>query len=317
MKAAPSGTQGNPEGNTGPQPARKTPETHAESFLSNVPMIDFLTLTTFSPLAHARIRDWFLRGGYKTVEGTQRMQYLGETFVSDNGSAFLGQAMQKQRPHWIHQISGALAAAAFDEFRADLHEPDTRINVSRIDVQLTVAISQDEWSQFAFFRRMKARFKNGPAVQYFESKSPAGQGMLATVYVGRRTSDRLIRVYEKLGMGDDVFLRFEAEYKGALARGVARQMIDDEDSASGVLLWELERLDDDELRAYFSGIAGGAYAIRPKRIVVKTSRYNYIHQTAIPAIRNALAQHEGADDIALELGKILDSFYASRNRGSE
>ena len=146
------------------------------------------------------------------------MQYQGRIWENDAGTVFFGTGEQRGRPHYLAQFTGHRAQTAWDAY--DGLVAYDLVRVTRLDVALTVPLPPG-WRQDYLFASLKA--DDGPrSVSYIESQSgPEGHETLATVYIGSRSSDRYVRVYEKPDSEGNLYLRFEVEYKGARAAKAA------------------------------------------------------------------------------------------------
>jgi DNA relaxase NicK len=107
----------------------------------------------------------------------------------------------------------------------DLAEMMPPGHLSRIDLQVTVPL-ETEVDLSSIYRVLsdpnKFPWKQtgiAPLVQYFQN-TEGGE----TVYIGKRTSDLLTRIYRKRIEGTDC-LRWELEIKGRLARGLQEQNV--------------------------------------------------------------------------------------------
>jgi hypothetical protein len=100
-------------------------------------------------------------------------------------------------------------------------------NVSRIDVQVTIQDSDltRDWARSCFHLAQKdKRIQSGMTRSSLTVNTPSG----ATCYLGSRSSDRMLRCYDKSAESEGVYppgtWRFEVEYKRGRALNVARQL---------------------------------------------------------------------------------------------
>lgn len=175
------------------------------------PAVDWLTLTGWE---HERIRmlweDWnnhpktsemklITRGGYRGYQGAQ---------------SFFGTSYQAGYPHGLVTVSGVSAhmfARTYQHLFGDL-------NCTRIDVQLTVPYAQveDLDALYALLTDQKNHPWSGsgkvPVITRYQN-STGGR----TVYVGRPSSDRLVRFYTKEADGVN-HIRLEVQLRRHLAQ---------------------------------------------------------------------------------------------------
>ena len=208
-------------------------------FEVNRPALDYLTVTTYSPAPMLAMYSW-----HESVNETGReshvMQYAGDLRSDRYGTSFLGTATQRDMTHSMLRVSGMLSQSAFNAIKAFILTGS--VNVTRIDLQVTVEYNRFDWSQVDLADALREMSPNR-SVSYIESRSGPQQTKLATVYYGSRKSDRLTRIYEKMGMGDEVLLRFEAECKGRRAIVTAKHLAMG-DTVKAVLWAEVLRIPD-------------------------------------------------------------------------
>ncbi len=110
----------------------------------------------------------------------------------------------------IVRLSGALAAAHWRSVA------DAADNISRVDLQVTLREESSArtriLSHYKAARRQRARSKGGPCVSLF-----SGDEGGSTLYLGKRTSERYGRVYDKFAESKDErylgCVRYEVEFK--------------------------------------------------------------------------------------------------------
>lgn len=179
--------------------------------------IDWLTLGSFHAPDWMVMKMWFDdvvtdRMGEKRK--AKRLQYKGE----QSGQVWLGTATQRYKihgkmvtgEHALMQVSGASADALWHTL-AETVSPRSRC--TRVDLQVTVPMPNSWHSAGLVSHLQQARWGRGrpPEVQLIAN--PGGDD---TVYIGARTSDRLIRIYVK----ERDWLRFEVQYSGDYAKQV-------------------------------------------------------------------------------------------------
>lgn len=267
----------------------------------NSPSLDYITITTFDPTASAAMGD-FVEPLRAVKDGKKRMQYVGVSGHHETGTAFAGTAMQRGKTHTMLQVSGLLAESAF--LRLARHVASGAARITRIDVQVTIPYDRDDWCQKSVFDVVRAAAP-GRSVSFAESQSGPQGSKLATVYFGSRTSDRFVRLYEKMGLGDDVYIRFETEYKGARARAVGHELAKGLESTKNLLAAEILRFPHTGVQAHF-----GAHLAEPLEIKMVSEAGNtkrWLLETVIPALDRFLNDHSAqqADDVANAFWRLL------------
>jgi len=251
--------------------------------LLSAPHLDWLTFTTFDPVTRDKLTALLEPGQGKPGK---RMQYEGTSYQNNAGNLFCGQAKQWGKDHWLFQISGLRSQASWARYKPSADK--LKVKVTRIDIAVTVDLAQQTWSQSALFARLR-RFSGTRSISYIESKSGPGGRKLATIYFGQRTSDRMIRVYEKVLPDDAIGLRFEVEYKAGRAAEVDR-MLCGGTPMGDFLRAELDRLDDPLLAALYYECVGNDPA---NAIVVKqeTKTYRWLMDMVLPTLSRFLHEH--------------------------
>jgi len=206
-------------------------------FEVNVAQIDYLTLTSFCKTCQGKMYAWH-KSICDDLKPSNRMQYEGTLSFDRYGTSFFGEGQQKNRTHAMLQVSGSLAESAFNACRTFVLKG--RAKVTRLDLQVTVEYDRQTHSQSELAEDLRYLSPNR-SVSYLESKSGPQGSKLATVYYGSRSSERFYRIYEKRGMGGEVLLRFEVEYKGKRAKAVCVALMGDA-SIKSILFGELARL---------------------------------------------------------------------------
>ena len=271
-------------------------------FTLNEPRYDWITLTTFSQQLGIVFLNTAKEWGARSSK-SKRMQYEGWISHDKGGTFFAGKANQRGKNHWMAQISGDASNQAIKRFYAPIEKG--LINVTRLDIQITVEMPLS-WSQPNLFRDLRS-FHNKKAISYLESNSSAGQGKLATVYIGSRSSDRVVRIYEKLGYGDEIFLRFEVEFKKQRALNATLAGIDLE-TRTGILRHEIERLKNDDIRTLFASV----FDVTSNPIVVvreQSQTARWLKRTVFPSLRRFLNDHNQETDEIYNLFKFIMTEY--------
>lgn len=268
----------------------------------NAVSLDYLTLTTFHPIAVAAFWAWHqdIEHGRKDAK---RMQYSGVVAHHETGSAFFGSAEQRGQAHTMLQVSGLLAESAWNALQETVHK--TQARVTRIDIQVTVPYDRATWSQSGVFEEIRLNAPNR-SVSFVESKSAPDGGKLSTVYYGSRTSDRVTRLYEKVGMGEDVFLRFETEYKGARARKLGYELAKGLGNAKNVLAAELAAFPCQSVRLLFLDYIENPRPVKVQRESGNTKKW--LLTQVLPALDRFLNDHNStqhADDVGQAFFDLL------------
>ena len=189
-----------------------------ETIVLNSPMIDYLTLTSYSSDFTRVMRENVIQNLSGQAYDVVQRGYKGTLWVFLNGTAFLGTGKQRGEHHSLIKISGELAHLMLDRVIETLQAwQSLKVECSRLDYQITVK-EPEGWSQWDYLNRMQDR---GYTVGY-PTPSHENGVKLETVYIGVRTkSDRFYRVYVKLM--DDAktkLLRVEVELKKRRSRAV-------------------------------------------------------------------------------------------------
>lgn len=129
------------------------------------------------------------------------LQYHGRR--AEDGSAFHGTGSQGRKIHHICHISGDTAEEWANHLK--LAVPGDSVYCTRIDVQTTIL-----------------RPKNYDSLEFYEQSERIARSIVknpetSTVYIGARSSDLFMRLYEKI-INETMYLRLEFELKGAYSR---------------------------------------------------------------------------------------------------
>lgn len=245
--------------------------------------LDWLSLTTWRDDLGRTFSDWAKQWG-RAGKPTKRIQYAGFVSHDAEGSVFAGVGEQSGKDHYLLQVSGMASARAFRRFRDII---GNGAKCTRIDLQIT-ADPGEGWSQPALYDRLRADLR-GVVLNYVESFTRPGGGKLATIYVGSRRSDRLVRIYEKPGLGETVYLRFEIEYKGPTASQVAYDLLNGS-TIDEILRWEVEKIGDVDL----SNLVTPHLVGHPHRPIVIREKGNtevWLIETVAPALKRFINDH--------------------------
>lgn len=133
------------------------------------------------------------------------LQYKG--WFGDN--SFYGVGEQNHKRHYVFRTAGSSSSVLFN--LADKHDA---VYCTRLDVQVTIKLPS-QYNPFTVFETQKEITPGKVTI----IDSPTG----STIYLGSRTSDKFLRLYEKQ-YDDGQYLRLEFEFKGKLARAVYETM---------------------------------------------------------------------------------------------
>ena len=269
----------------------------------HTPLIDWLTLTSRDDEFFSY---WENKLGELSTEIKQKkvMQYEGNGYALENGSGFLGTAIQRGFIHYMLRLSGEIS----DELRLFAYSQQRQgfVKCTRIDLQVTVPMPKT-WSQWQLLVDMK---ENGRTVGWIESKSKNGN--FQTVYVGGRSSQRFARVYVKKTYGNANMLRMEMEYKADRANAIFRSLAKGE-IAGRYLQHEIQTTFRHKgLSQLFSPCLNG---VRPltERIKIETSSEKterWLLQDVLPTFTKAINNHESD-------GRLLDAYLDAINDAIE
>jgi len=253
--------------------------------------LDWLTLTTWHAPTWPKL-DAIARGmGIKSPVEDRRMQYRGLS----SGGVFWGEALQQGVKHFMLQASG---------MDAELIGPrllGLGLKCTRLDVQITSSKPKD-WQAIGVANQIRA---------YPPNSWPSGQMRMVTViqsgdgfdtiYVGSRASDRYCRIYVKPDDLGRAYLRFEMEYKGALADTAWRTLNDSDDPVADMANTLLQEIEDIPglygllPEAMLAGLRlgrPGATWKPPTRIASGGAGLAWLTRQVQPAIMRLMADHD-------------------------
>lgn len=252
--------------------------------------VDWLTLTTYSLEAfnelyyiHASTRD---QTGIKE-KGSFR-NYRGVMF----GGALWASGKQGQAMHYLVKASGARAHDLAVSLAACLSWESFR--ASRIDLQVTVPGILDGLSVKRSTESIIASRHVGRP-----PKITAILGETDTVYIGSRSSERMVRIYQKPAShdGTPARVRFEVELKGDLSAIALRDIMTGRVRIADRLAWEWNRLPVDRAHECLQGITSELAACKsveptppPVRPLPKTM--NWLETVVDASIRKLASDHD-------------------------
>ena len=161
--------------------------------------IDYLRLGTWDASDYSKIAVK-INEHFITKPG-HWLQYHGRR--SEDGSAFHGTGSQGSKIHHICHISGETAGDWAKHLK--LAVPGDSTYCTRIDVQTTIERPKnyDPWAFYEQSKRVARSIVMNPET--------------STVYIGARSSDLFMRLYEKI-IYEMMYLRLEFELKGCYSR---------------------------------------------------------------------------------------------------
>ncbi len=156
--------------------------------------LDYLRLASWGHVPYTEVMSNLMQNWPDEWERGKWLQYAGWR----KESFFIGMGEQAKKRHAIMQASGYLAHTMYPVFR-DFHG----WYCTRFDIQRTV--KKPEWCNLPKLHKLLG--KKGTSLISSEEND--------TIYIGSRSSDKFIRLYEKLF--DEMYLRLEFELKGKRA----------------------------------------------------------------------------------------------------
>lgn len=175
-------------------------------------------------------------------------------------------------------------------------------NVTRIDVAVDLFETgiKPRWI-FHLYEHLHVGSETQP--KYFPGKKGA------TVYIGSRESDRMLRIYDKgaeQGVDTD-WLRVEGEYKGKLAKVVAEQFL----ANPGTVVEDMRNKLDLPLYAldiFLERLASGEHAKIKSPVKAKSDRERWLYEQVLPALRTlAYTDYDAAAGFVMACQELLDS----------
>jgi len=273
-------------------------QTIEKTYVLDYPQIDWLTLTSYEPLAYetqlimmAKVKQYYGRS-VKEHEGTKRLQYLGTAYDTPDGTMFRGVAEQRGTDHFMTQISGELCnnAELLIPIAAGIREG--WLKCRRIDLQATI-LEPANHNQWAFFNRGKLLKKRMGWVESVDNKGNS----LATVYDGNRANEKFLRVYEKIANGTRL-LRAEYEIKGNTAQSVANMIFRDGSTVAQIFKHFIQKTDDKEISLlYLPMLELITPASKIKRISADKNTERWLRETVYPAFLRYVNEQSSDEDL--------------------
>lgn len=252
----------------------------------NAVLVDYLTLTTFDVkdwIQFSRVFDNHCRAIGGKRESHNRMQYGGFR----TGHGFIGTGEQKRGWHYMTSYSGQPSHLAYQELLESVLMAE---NCTRIDVQATIPLP-DHYQSETLYQRLSKCVPHGRKVTVYKSKDG-----LDTIYVGTRSTKngRVTRIYVKEYVGGRG-LRFETEFRKEWAAqhwvylrtgGELKELLIAELESMG------DCLDYFPMTNFYTLVKGYFPAPKPTPVQTSTPTLEWLLNTADPAIRRMLHDHD-------------------------
>lgn len=262
----------------------------------SAPRCDYLTLTSFKSGDEFLLSVEDVYPKKYSEEGKRPGGYEGFSW----DGLFVGRGKQKGKPHYMLVASGEGAETVLWRTR------DIDCRCTRIDLQVTVWIPP-KYEARKLYDILTSTDISWPGRRLTPTLVESGDGM-DTIYVGSRTSERFARIYVKPDhKGKANYLRFEMEFKGAMATAVRRAIVEQYGSAKKILRSELDRLPfaaSRSLRAFEAVLGTESHKVRPESVYGKNTTFDWLETQVEPAIIRLLHSHEHKERMV----KLLDAW---------
>lgn len=261
--------------------------------------VDWFTVTTRVGLrsrfaaakAERLMKDWEKQGGER--KPTNRLGFVGDRI----DGLFYG-----MKGDSLMIIGSGEVARDNAAFFLGLAE-----NVTRLDLAVTLRDDRPErdWTQIALHQVSDdGRVSGGFLTTHRIAGTPDGK----TLYIGSRSSDRFIRIYDKTAESSGAYpatsWRWEIEYKRPRSGIVATRLVKDGLSSRTVLEHCKATLADLHIALPASTIGDGWVAHRPPRLTTAETRLKYAQRVVAPFLKN-LVDSVGEDRVAQALDRSL------------
>jgi len=246
--------------------------------------LDYLRLATWDITDHTNLLSELLQASNGEWSHSKWLQYHGwkrEQF-------FLGTGYQNKRRHSIINISGFMA----DRNWTNLATIPTYYG-TRIDIQITIPEPKDICLPWIY----DCLGQLGVKCSIIQSE------LNDTLYIGARTSDVFIRLYEK--PLEKMHLRLEFEFKGKVAKGIWRAL-QSQNTVDEIFQHYLAKCDlPDYVKNHFVDVQDGqtAFAIRQEIAKTDKAKLAWLHNIDA-SVRQALYNHNIGD----EVGRLVMSW---------
>jgi len=271
--------------------------------------------------------DWFtvtmpvgLRSRFAASKAEQIMcqwEEIGGERKATNRLGFVGDRIDGlfygQKADTLMVIASGETAAKHAEFFLPMAHNCTRLDLA---VTLHDDDASRDWTEIALAQVMKdGRVEGGSLTTHRIAGTPTGR----TLYIGSRSSDRYIRIYDKSAESPEAYAptawRWEIEYKRPRSGIVASRLLKDGLSSRNIL---------EHLKATFAGLSvtlpsrtlgAGWIAHRPPRLTTSETRLRYAQRVVAPFLRG-LVEAVGEDRVSQALDRSLftrDRLISSEN----
>jgi DNA relaxase NicK len=244
--------------------------------------------------------DWFtatyddkLRAQFASAKARQllaRAEDQGEKPAYTNRLGFIGDRVDGFFAGWradtLMVISSGAKAHELAPFFLNL-----ATKVTRLDIAVTLLDSEvhRDWSKIAY-NQVREAYKQyeGPLTTHRIEGTPDGR----TLYVGARSSDRFIRIYDKTAESKGEYpprsWRWEVEYKHPRAGICSARLARDGYTTDAVLDVCRSALKDVGITLPCDGISSGWVAERPKQLTTNETRLTYTTRVVAPFIKHLI-----------------------------
>lgn len=272
----------------------------------NCAACDYVTLTTFDPAIARLLRNVFMAVGYEdTKTPARRMQYSGIC----TESMFIGNS--DNQGDESHTMFSASSYTAYRVMRAINHVYSQKPmpNCSRIDLQVTVKRDVNDLGIWDYENELKSIVRENargkPSSVWGIKKD---NEIKETVYIGKRSSAKMLRVYDKK-VGDDDMVRFEYEYKQQLANKVFGGVVASSSYAGATMKEQLRKYESvpmfsRALQAILQSDGEPLTIIREK--TNDDSRLRWIRDTVVPVIKKMLLADSHGEELQKMLRELLE-----------
>lgn len=175
--------------------------------------------------------------------------------------------------------------------------------ITRIDIACdtqNVSLSLDE-----IYKALERGEHIGTARTFSQIHSLNGGN---TIYVGSRTSDKFVRIYDKAaqqGFTGGAWYRFEFEAKGAIGRAIATVLCKTSDWSSTFRACVTPMVDIPSCGHFRALLPEAGAQIGIPKLEKKTDREKWIEMQVMPAVVDHYVQHRDSNAVAL-LRRMLD-----------
>lgn len=270
----------------------------SSGFLCEVPGVDWLTLTTFEGSAWQHWKTLMQDAAKVEMKEDKAGLYEGYSWATKMGRGFIGSGLQAGRDHIMLRCGGRLSNELHNEKRIRKSVLEGWSKCTRVDLQITAKQAED-WSQWRFFNRAK---KAGFLTNIISSRSGLNNRELSTVYIGSRSSDVMVRVYQKEDENGRLYLRFEIEMKGAKSKSVYKALCREEIDIGSLILHRLQKINDSQLSAHFESLLSDYISgdVKPDKIIKSISKTEkWLLDTVLPAFTRVINSHESDGTVLL------------------